>query len=179
MDDEALFSALAVIRAAPAASRADRPLAPAWRAVVGWLEQKMPGHEREDLRQEALVKIVRGLDGLEAKSAQSVAAWAQRIAIHASIDLGRVARTSTLDRAIGDRHNEPDAIDRLAGEPGAAIVPSAVEDLGAELEDAIEGAVAILYATPHERIAPRAQARARLYRHLHGLSVAGVRARLD
>ena len=76
-DDDMLFAALAVIRAAAPEDRAERPLSSAWRTVLSWLEHRLPGADKADLRQDALVKVLRYLDACQAKSPASMAAWAR------------------------------------------------------------------------------------------------------
>lgn len=177
-DDETLFSALAVIRAAPPANRADRALAPAWRTVSDWLAHRLPGRDKEDVRQEALVKVVRYVDSCEARGPSGAAAWLLRVAQHTAIDASRTAKVSPVDRALRERQGDEDPIESLAADRGDTVSADVLDVLTAELEDALDAALTVLHPAPLARVAPRAHARARLYRRLLRLSVADVKERL-
>lgn len=180
VDDETLFSALAVIRAAPLAARSDRELGPAWRIVSDWLARRLPGAQYDDVRQEALVKVVRHVDACEARGATSTASWLLRIARRTAIDADRSARTSPIDRALKSRPPDVDPIDEvLAPDAGESVSPSAVAELAAELLEALERWLADRYPSAEARIVPRVQARARLERRLFARSIREVREALD
>lgn len=179
VDDETLFSALAVIRAAPAGARGDRELDPAWRAVVEWLARRVPGPAKEDVRQEALVKVLRNIEQCEARGPTSTASWLLKIARRTAIDDDRSARASPIDKALRSRPADVDPLDELrAPDATESLSETAVEDLAAELEDALERSLVERHPSPEARILPRVQARARLYRRLLGRSVADVREAL-
>jgi DNA-directed RNA polymerase specialized sigma24 family protein len=177
-DDETLFSALAVIRAAAPERRADRELSPAWKTVTAWLRHRVPGRDKEDLRQDALVKIVRHIDTCEARGAAGAATWLLRIARHTAIDASRTAKLSPVDRALRDRTDELDPLERMVATEEDAVSNEALGALAGELEEALDAALAIQHPSAIARIGPRAHGRARLYRRLLGLSVAEVKDRL-
>lgn len=172
-----LFSALALVRAAPPLSRGDRELDVAWRTVSDWLARRMPGAPSADVRQEALVKVLRRIDTCEAQTATSCAAWLMRVARRSAIDAERSARASPIDRALLDHAPDgPDPLDSIASpDAGAPLRDTALEELVAELEEALERALVDLHPDPAGRVLPRARARARLWRRLLRRSVAEVR----
>jgi DNA-directed RNA polymerase specialized sigma24 family protein len=164
-DNDALFVALTTLRdrergvsVLPAAATT------AWRTIDAWARARFP--RDEDARQAALLAIHRGLSSMQATDALGAAAWARTIVERKRIDAARYHKRRRATSLVED-----DGSDRqITGTASVAFSESALTELFAELEAALDQVLEDRFVRPLDRILPRAHARARLLRAMgHGV----------
>ncbi len=134
LDREALFEALSALRGAPDPSAP--VLAWAWHSVNGFVDHRLrrPSRAHDDVRQRTLIKVLRGVAGMQADTPAGAEGWLRtvyrsaRTEHHRGLDPVREAlRHERGDEGLGPR------VDRLA-----ALPPERTEDDVARLEAARE-----------------------------------------
>ncbi len=155
-----------------------------WREVARWLEQAFPGtkQETEDARQEALISLIRHIQGMRAEGPLQAAKWIATIVRRKRVDAIRARARDPVQSALITEPRREDAtprIDRLADERGAppnpralsALVSTVLEHVHRELEETEKNAA--------RRQLRRTQAHATLLRLVCDADVDAIAGALD
>ncbi len=172
-----LYRALDALRRASRSER--RTMNAEWRYITRWLTcyaGRRPG--ASEAVQYALMRVSRGIDGLEARSPARAASWLRRVLTTGFHDVARDAKNEPVVAAL--RALSPEARDRALLR---LVAPTPDRHLTPEMLDACMRLVATLVAdwtaatipSPAHRKSARLRARVALLRHLRGLDLDELR----
>jgi hypothetical protein len=173
----AVHGAITAIQRVPPTALAARELRPAWAVLVQTVDRSVrtAGSARDDVRQDALLRVMRNVHACAAATPASAARWVERVVETAAIDAARAARTEPVDIALRGR-GAPGRrgvdVDALHGD--VTLATDAPDRLVRQIEAALDRHLAATVRHARDRAAHCLHARARLHRKL-GASIDGVR----
>lgn len=174
----AVQAAIAAIKRVPPTSQSAPELRPAWAVLDARVRRYVRAvGRREDVQQDALVRVLRNVHACAAASPNAADRWVERVVRSTEIDAARAARVEPVEIALRGRGRQYARHLDVEVFPCGSVPLDAPEQLIRELEAALDRHLAATVRDVRERAAHRLHARARLHRKL-GASVDGVRRAL-
>lgn len=182
LDRERLFEALDALRGARDASGPETGWA--WRVVDRWIDARLkrPPREHDDIRQRTLIKVMKGVAGMQADTPPAAEAWLRRVHRSATNEHHRGHDPVTVGLRTERRDDDGRGVlERLAApepernEADRRLVDAAVAAVLERVERWLEQEV----RSPTKRLGDRRRAECALMANVLGLEPDEIAARLE